>query len=45
MDFVTQIALARYEKIGEIVGKCVKRVEKPKTFSEMILTLAFNIRQ
>ena len=39
MDFVNELALARYEKIGEIVGKCVERVEKPKTFSDLIDTV------
>jgi len=39
MDFVSELAVARYEKIGEIVGKCVERVEKPKTFSDLIDTV------
>jgi len=39
MDFVSELALARYEKIGEIVGRCVERVEKPKTFSDLIDTV------
>ncbi|MCD6494368.1 MAG: ferrous iron transport protein B [Archaeoglobaceae archaeon] len=39
MDFVSELAVARYEKIGEIVGKCVERVEKPKTFSDIIDTV------
>jgi len=39
MDFVSELALARYEKIGEIVGKCVEKVEKPKTFSDLIDTV------
>jgi len=42
MDFVTQLALARYEKIGEIVGKCVERVEKPQTFSDLIDTVVLD---
>lgn len=39
MDLVSELALARYEKIGEIVGKCVERIEKPKTFSDLIDTV------
>lgn len=39
MDFISELAVARYEKIGEIVGKCVERVEKPKTFSDLIDTV------
>lgn len=42
MDFVSKLAMARYEKIGEIVGKCVKRVEKPKTFSDLIDTVVLD---
>ncbi len=42
MDFVTQLAIARYEKIGEIIGRCVGRVEKPKTFSELIDTVVLD---
>ena len=42
MDFVTQLAIARYKKIGEIVGKCVKKVEKPKTFSDLIDTVVLD---
>jgi len=36
MDFVSELALARYKKIGEIVSKCVERVERPKTFSDLV---------
>ena len=36
MDFVSELAVARYEKIGEIVGKCVEKTERPKTFSDII---------
>ena len=39
MDFVSELALGRYEKIGEIIGKCVEKVEKPKTFSDLIDTV------
>ena len=36
MDFISELAIARYEKIGETLGKCVERIEKPKTFSDII---------
>jgi len=36
MDFVSQLAMARYERIGEILGKCMERVEKPESFSDMV---------
>ncbi len=36
MDFAAQIAMARYERIGEILGRCMERVEKPESFSDMI---------
>nr|WP_222829542.1 ferrous iron transport protein B [Archaeoglobus profundus] len=39
MDFASELALARYEKIEEIVGKCVEKVEKPRTFSDLIDTV------
>jgi len=39
MDFVSELALARYEKIGEIVGRCVEKIEKPRTFSDLVDTV------
>jgi len=36
MDYAEVIASARYELIGEIIGKSVEKVSKPKTFSDLI---------
>ncbi len=42
MDFVSLLAMARYEKIGEIIGRCVERIEKPRTFSDLIDTVVLD---
>lgn len=36
MDYVDAMANARYELIGEIIGKSVERVSKQKSFSDLI---------
>lgn len=36
MDFIDAMANARYELIGEILGKSMERVLKPKSFSDLV---------
>jgi len=36
MDFIDAIANARYELIGEILGKSMERTSKPKSFSDLV---------
>ena len=42
MDFASNLAIARYEKIGEIISKCVTKVKKPRTFSDLIDTVVLD---
>jgi len=42
MDFATELANARYELIGKIISSSVKKVSKPKSFSDLVDTVVLD---